>query len=51
MGIVELTYKQAKTKKGLMKNPLGLYVTHFSMNRRSGVVGKATSEKSTEETQ
>lgn len=52
VGIVELTYKQPTSKKQLKKNPLGLYVTHFSQNRRSGVVETSNNEsKSNEESQ
>ena len=34
MGIVELTHRRPKTKEEVERNPLGLYVTHFSINER-----------------
>lgn len=35
VGILKLTHERPETKKEAKKNPLGLYVTHFSMNRRA----------------
>lgn len=37
VGIVDLEFRRAETEQQLKKNPLGLYVTHFSINRRANV--------------
>lgn len=34
VGIVSLTHRRPTTKKEVERNPLGLYVTHFSLNER-----------------
>lgn len=35
VAIVELNHRRPKTKEDVERNPLGIYVTHFSMNRLS----------------
>jgi type IV secretion system protein VirB5 len=37
VGIVDLEFREAGTAQELKKNPLGLYVTHFSINRRANL--------------
>jgi type IV secretory pathway TrbF-like protein len=35
VAIVELTHRRPTNKEEVERNPLGIYVTHFSMNRLS----------------
>lgn len=41
VGLIELRHKKPKTRDEMERNPLGIYVVHFSINQRAANAGRA----------